>query len=852
MNARAIPSDRLEGLLSSARGLTAAEACERVRRHGRNDIAEEVRSTWRDLTRDTVRDPMIWFLLGTGALYALVGERLEAATVIAALLPLVGMDAFLHRRTRASTAGLKSRLATHATVVRDGTTTVVPAGDVVPGDLALVGTGDAFPADGLIVAGTAPQVDESTLTGEAYPVRKRPLDGAPADATVAAVHWGFAGTRLLAGQASLRVAFTGSETIYGEIVRSARAVTRRTPLQAAVASLVSVLVVVASVACLILAFVRLRQGYGWLDAVLSAVTLAVAALPEEFPVVLTVFLGVGVYRLARRQALVRRAVSVENIGRTTCICADKTGTMTEGRLRLTHLLPAPGTSRARLLALAGAASRPEGGDPLDAAIARERPEAIGAPLATFPFTEGRRRETAVVRAADGRALCATKGALEAVLAMIPEGLADAPRWTDAATALAEAGHKVIACAWRLLDEATWPGGEPDRGYRLAGLLAFEDPVREGVAEAVAACRDAGIHAIMLTGDHPGTARAVAREIGLGGATPVAITGDEIEAQGPERLRQVDIVARALPAQKLALVRALQEAGEIVAVTGDGVNDVPALQAADVGIAMGGRGTRSARESAALVLFDDNFRTIVHALAEGRQLFRNLKLSFQYLLMIHIPLVVSAAFVPLAGYPLLYLPVHIVWLELLIHPTALLVFQDLPDGTLVRARGSRDVRFFSRREWALIGVTGALVTALVIVGYVHGLGAGTDVRHARSLALAALTVASAGLVVALSGLRTPIARAVAAATTILSVLLIQLPGVSPLLGVEPLHLDDWGMAFGGALLALAPLALLGRPGRQAQASSATDAASAATSASQPKRARTAAASAAAAGGSPWTT
>jgi len=816
---RPLPTARLQGLLTAERGLTAAEVRERRQLHGANDIAEVPGSPWRDLVRETAKDPMIWFLVGTGALYGLLGERVEATTLLAAIVPLVGMDAFLHRRTRASTEGLRSRLAACATVVREGAPLEVPATEVVPGDLTLVGTGEPFPADGVLLAGEGLQVDESALTGEAYPIHKRPLveplrDGP--EPVVEGEHWGFAGTRLLTGRATLRVVFTGGETLYGEIVRSAvLGVRARTPLQTAIANLVAVLVAAATVICLILAFVRLRQGYGWVDALVSAVTLAVAALPEEFPVAFTFFLGVGTYRLAKRQALVRRAVSVENIGRTSCICADKTGTITEGRLRLTHLVPAADVDERRLLALAGLASRSETGDPLDRAILREveAGAAASAPerLAAFPFTEGRKRETVIVRDRDGAVRVATKGAAELILAMSTVGDAEREAWQHRVTGLAEEGHKVIGCAWRSLDPAGWAGGEPDRGYRFAGLLACEDPVREGVAAAIELCRQAGIHTIMVTGDHPATARAVAREIGLGGGTPAVVSADEMEARlARGSLGRVDVIARAVPAQKLALVRALQEAGEVVAVTGDGVNDVPALQAADIGIAMGERGTRSAREVAAIVLLDDNFRTIVRAIGEGRQLFRNLQLSFQYLLMIHVPLVITAALIPLAGYPLLYLPVHIAWLELVIHPTALLVFQALPAGESLGPRQPRGpARFFSRRQWAVIAAVGALLTALLVAGYLRSLGSGGNVLHARAMALVGLTFASAALTATLSGLSTWVSRLVVGTTLALSLVLVQTPALAALLHLQPLHRDDLAAAAAGSLLTAALPLVLGR-------------------------------------------
>ena len=807
---RQAPVDRLAGLDGSADGLAEADAASRAALFGANRILEAAPKGWRDVARDTLADPMLWFLLGTSVLFALVDQPRESVILLLALLPLVGMDAYLHQRTRASMEGLSSRLANSATVVRAGLRRTVPASELVPGDLVVVTAGEAFPADGLVVGGERMQTDESALTGESLPVRKRVLERLPRNAAEAGIDgeaWGFAGTRLLTGEARLRVAFTGRETLYGEIARSANPGDQgRTPLQEAVGQLVAVLVVGAVLLCLTLAWVRWQQGHGLLDALLSALTLAVAALPEEFPVVLTFFLGVGVYRLAKRQALVRRSVVVENIGRVTCICSDKTGTITEGRLRLSHHVAAGGVEDDLLLQLAAAASRVETGDPMDLAIL----DALPTPpcwetIATFPFTEDRRRETSVVRR-DSGLLAVVKGAPEVVLAQCNPGEDVARAWMERIDTFADTGHKVIACAWRPLERAeTWPGGEPDRGFQMAGLLCFEDPVRPGVAEALQACRGAGIRVMMVTGDHTRTAVAVAREIGLGAGEPRAVDGEEMSARmqrgDTALLAEVDVISRAVPSQKLALVRALRNSGEIVAVTGDGVNDVPALQAADIGIAMGARGTRSAREVASIVLLDDNFSSIVRAIAEGRQLFANLRLSFQYLLMIHLPFVLTAALIPLAGFPVLYLPIHVVWLELIIHPTALLVFQDLPpDGRLGPVVRAARQRFFGRLQWAVIATVGLLLTAVVTFSFLRGLEQDNDVAHARAIALVVLACASAGMTAGLTRLRTRLAWAMVAATLLLSFLLVQTPQLAPLLHLAPLDADDWALALGGAVVA----------------------------------------------------
>lgn len=817
-----IPADRFPGIQGSLtgepRGLDSAQVAERRARFGVNAIVEEPTGRWRELLRDTARDPMIWLLVGTGILYALIGDRNEALVLFGAIVPVVGMDAWLHRRTRLSTQGLRGRLADRATVMRDGAACIIPAVELVPGDLILLGAGESFPADGLIVRGEALQVDESALTGESFPAHKTPL-GVLIDPAVDAIHWGFAGTRLLAGDATLRVVATGVETLYGEIVRTALEGKRqRTRLQQAIDRLVLMLVVAATLLCIVLGIARLQQGFGLADALLSAVTLAVAAIPEEFPVVFTFFLGVGVFRLAQRQALVRRAVAVEDIGRVSCLCLDKTGTLTEGRLRLAHQVAAEGMPVPELLRLARLASRAESRDPLDCAILQVAgtEEATAERLALFPFAEDRRRETAIWRLASGagavRVMAVCKGAPETILARCGLDVAQARHWHGRADELA-ATRKVIACAWRDLDAGEFTGEEPDRDYRFAGLLAFEDPVREGAAEAVRRAHRAGMRLIMVTGDHPANALAVAREVGIGGRDAVAVQGADLEKsileQGKPFLDRLHVVARALPAQKLALVRALQGAGEIVAVTGDGVNDVPALKAADIGIAMGESATQSAREAGAIVLLDDNLRTIVNAVAEGRQLFRNLRLSFAYLLIVHLPLVGMAALVPLLGYPLLFLPIHIVWLELIIHPTAMLAFQAPADVRHRRDVPRRKARFFDAGDWVGIGATGALIAIVLFIGFRWALASG-GIEHARAVALVGLIVAGTGVTGLLTGLATRAARLVTGLTLGSVVLFTQWRPVAAILGLQPLHAEDWLVGAIGGLLATVPAVLLRWP------------------------------------------
>lgn len=801
---RVIPEDRL-ALLVRAReqGLSEADASALAAQYGTNLIAEHPPGSAPRLAKETLADPMIWFLVATSAIFGVIGQYTDMAVLLGAVAPLVGMDLYLHRRTQASIEGLRSVLAVTARVVREGAERKVSADELVPGDLVHVTAGETFPADGIIVSGRSLQAEESSLTGEAYPVVKRPVGQltAPDEET-----WVFAGTRLLTGSAEIRLVFTGRETIYGEIVQAAvSGPSGRTPLQKSVAALVRILLGAAAFICLLLAAVRLWQGYGLVDAFLSAATLAVAAIPEEFPVVLTFFLGVGVYRLARAKALVRRGTAVENVGRVSVICTDKTGTITEGRLGYHAGVAAPGVPDEWLMRVATLASRDDSSDPLDVAILSAAPpiSPMWKRLAVFPFTEGRRRETASWRRNGGAVVVAVKGAPETILELCDLGASDRMHWHQVASSSSSKGEKVIACAWQDVDAA--PSEEPSTGFNLAGLISVTDPIRPGVREAVDQARGAGIQIVMVTGDHPETASAIARDAGIA-EVPRVVLGDDLSStldhMSAEQLRDLAVVARATPAQKVLLVEALRGPDRIVAVTGDGVNDAPALRAADVGIAMGLRGTRIAREVSAIVLMDDNFRTVVTAIAEGQQLFQNLRRSFAFLLMIHLPLVSTAALVPFLGYPLLYLPVHIVWLELLIHPAAILGFQQGADGRLSRSEARNDPHFFTVAEWAVIGVTGTTIAGAVLTVFITAIVAGSDPEHARSMALVCLVSGLSVLLLSLTGMKSWIPNFIAAASLTSAFILVQVRPFATIAHLHPVPPGDWLIAAGaGALPAL---------------------------------------------------
>lgn len=796
-----VPPERMHLLsMPPHEGVTATQALEARRAFGPNLIAEHKRRSGVEIARDTAGDPMLWFLLLTSVLFAVLGQFTDAAVLLAAIVPLLGMDFYLHRRTQASIEGLTDVLAAEATALRDGNWQVLPASDIVAGDLVRVSAGESFPADGIIVNGDELQAEESSLTGEAFPVAKHAYVGAQA---LRDESWGFAGTRLLTGTAHVRVLLVGTDTLYGEVVRSVvQGPQERTPLQGAVAELVKLLLIGAIILCLMLAAVRLWQGFGWIDAFLSAATLAVAAIPEEFPVVLTFFLGVGVFRLAKQHALVRRAVAVENVGRVSAICSDKTGTITEGHLTFAAAWPTAGMTAEELLTIAYLASRDDSGDPLDLAILTQAPPAPHSFTRgkVFPFTEGRRRESSFWLRSDKAGILAVKGAPETILSLCEMPNDEMEHWLETVRAKSAEGNKVIACAW--LDLEREPNAEPASGLNFAGLIGVTDPVREGVREAMAHAREAGIQVVMVTGDHAQTAVAIAKDAGLADA-PVVIEGDQFEAEigSDNKLERLTVVARANPAQKVQVVRALQNTGRIVAVTGDGVNDAPALRAADVGIAMGIRGTRTAREVSQIVLMDDNFRTIIAAVAEGRQLFQNLRMSFAFLLMVHIPLVTTAAIIPLLGYPLLYLPVHIVWLELLIHPAAILGFQKATGGKFAK-QAPRSKSFFNGYEWAIVALTGTLVAIAILGIFAATMSAGETAEHARTMALTTLVVSLSFMLPVLSRGSTKTGWLVATCAVGSAYAFARIEALASLMHMHPLPVGQWIFAFAlGALPAM---------------------------------------------------
>ncbi len=679
------------------RGLSEARARERLRAEGPNVLPARDRKGLLRIAWGALTQPMFLLLLATAAVYALLGSLGDAGVLLVSVLVVGGLSIYQEQRTERTLEALKDLSSPRCMVVRDGQTLRVSSQTLVRGDRLLVNEGDRLAADARLLQAHAVLVDESLLTGESVPVAKRA--GAVAGNGDALLH---AGSLVVQGDGVALITATGAHTALGRIGGSlAQLKPRQSRLQDELKRLVQRVAVLAVLTCAVAATVfALREG-SWTAGLLVGLTLAMALIPEEFAVVWSVMLALGGWRLAKCKVLTRQPQAIEALGTITVLCVDKTGTLTRNQMALTGLhdgaeaceLAPDGTAPQRfhrLLTGAMQASIAGGIEPMDRAIFHAGGLArLGVPAA---WTVGDRRgvregQPYVVHwwreAEGGPQTAAVKGAPEAVLALCEGAPGQLQELAGVAERWSADGLRVLAVARGHAPRAGADGALPEHmRLKPLGLLGFMDPLRDEVPHAIDECRRAGVRVVMITGDSPLTARTVARQAGLvDGGTARVMTGAQLAQLGEPELRQcvgeVQVFARVDPTQKLRIVRALQQRGEVVAMTGDGVNDAPALRAADIGVAMGQRGTDVAREAASLVLLDDNFASLVEAVRAGRRVFVNLRKALGYLFAVHVP-IVGVALIPIVlGGPPLLLPLHVVLLELLIDPACSLVFEAEP-------------------------------------------------------------------------------------------------------------------------------------------------------------------------------
>jgi Ca2+-transporting ATPase len=685
-------------------GLSSLEARRRLSTAGPNRWVRHDRFARLREVVGLLLDPMAIMLAIAATVYFMLGETRDAVVLALALIPVLGVDVVLEARSRAALDRLARAAAPFADVVRDGRRVSIPLDDVVPGDVLVLHEGHVIAADGVVRWAANLAVDESSLTGESEPQSKggwtSDPENAPADARV------FAGSQTVSGHGFALVTTTGVATRYGGIAALVRqAPPSASPLQKQAGALVRRLGVVAAIVALGLFALSVARGEPWTVALLGAVSLAMAAIPEEFPIVLTLFLSVGAWRLAARGMLVRRLASVETLGATTVICTDKTGTLTRGEFQMTrHVLLQPGLSEREFLEAAVLACERHPTDAMERAILAYT-EARGVSgrdvdgrwvlVRDYDFDAVGKHMSHVWHALDASDayVVSAKGAIEGILAHADADDETRRRILAAHEELAANGLRVLTLAVKYRAALGSSRDDDERDLTICGLLGFEDPIRPEVSAAVAACQHAGIRVIMITGDHALTAHAIAEAAGILHDDDGIVTSDELAAlDAPSRITRVQraaIFARISPEQKYLIVDALKGAGAIVAMTGDGVNDAPALRRADIGITMGQRGTDVARATADLVLLDDNFASIVETVRQGRHIFQNIQRAFLYLIAFHIPIIVLATLAPLIGVPLVLLPIHLVWLELIVHPVSAIVFQAEPASLDIMSRPPRD-------------------------------------------------------------------------------------------------------------------------------------------------------------------
>jgi len=763
--------------LSNLQGLSDQEVIENLAMDGYNELPSAKKRSFLKIVFEVMKEPMFLLLIACGVLYLFLGDLEEALMLLGFVFVVMGITLYQEQKTERALDALRDLSSPRALVIRNGLQQRIPGREVVRDDIILVSEGDRVPADAVLLTGTNISVDESLLTGESVPVRKINWDGLrevgrPGGDDLPFI---YSGSMVVKGQGIARVLSTGLQTEIGKIGKALQTLEQEhTNLQRQTARIVKIFAMVGLSLCAIVVIVFGLTRGDWLEGFLAGITLAMATLPEEFPVVLTIFMALGAWRISKQHVLTRRMPAVEMLGAATALCVDKTGTLTLNHMTVTkissgdHLFDIDGKQSSlpkelhAVVEYSLLASPADPFDPMEKAMKELGGRTLlntghihqdWALVHEYPLSEKLLAMSRVWRSPDGQDyIIASKGAPEAIADLCHFDSAKNEMLLAQINRMADQGLRVIGVAQATFRHMNLPKGQHDFDFQFLGLLGLADPVRPGVREALQECYTAGIRVIMITGDYPGTARNIASQIGLHPDDQI-ITGPELDGMTDdvlkERIKTVCIFARAVPEQKLRIVMALKANNEVVAMTGDGVNDAPALKAAHIGIAMGGRGTDVARESAALVLLDDNFASIVQAVHMGRRIYDNLKKAMAFIFSIHVPIAGMSLIPVLLKWPLALLPVQIVLLELIIDPSCSVVFEMESDETNIMNRKPR------RLEEPLFGpemirtglIQGLGVLAVVCGVYAFMLLRGYGEQQARMLAFLNMVIADLALVFA---------------------------------------------------------------------------------------------------------
>ncbi len=742
-------------------GLSSEKAKELQRIYGRNELTAQNKDGFLKKLLHIISEPMFLLLIAAAIIYFILGEARDGAIMLIFVIGIIAIDAIQEWKTDKTLNALKELSAPEIRVIRDGCEKTIPSAELVPGDLMIICEGVKIPADGVIERCNDLCVDESSLTGEAEGVWKTNSDDAQERNERFGKEHCYAGTLVTQGSALVRVEKTGAETEYGKIgAHVAAAPSEQSPLQKQTGELVKLCAVIAAILFVMVAIFTYMNipdhapGERLIESVLSGITLAMAMIPEEFPVILTVFLSMGAWRLAKKNSLVRKLPAVETLGAVSVLCVDKTGTITKNEMSMQSLWALRAGSERELTETMGLACETEAYDPMEKAMLSfcsregfsEKELFSGQLIGEYAFTNELKMMGHVWQRSGG-VMIAAKGSPERILEICDIAQKDAEKVKEKMAEMTAGGLRVIAVAKMLPDD---PGMIPSSitgcSLTFLGLAGLSDPPREGVKDDIETCRRAGIRVIMITGDNGLTASAIAAKVGIENGE--VVTGGELDLLTDEELcekvKTASIFSRVAPEHKMRIVKALKQNGEIVAMTGDGVNDAPALKYADIGIAMGKRGSEVSREAADLILMDDNFGTIVETVKDGRRIYDNIRKAVGYVFTIHIPIALSSLLAPFLGISpssLFLLPLHVVLLELLIDPTCSIVLERQPAEKDIMERKPRSTgdKLLNTRLLIKSVLQGLVIFAASFGSYLYLLPAcGAPVARAMGLSVIMLS------------------------------------------------------------------------------------------------------------------